>query len=225
MSGKDTTPPASFLDCPVCSQIDAVESSFSKYGWPDDDQSMSSAVNQLIPAEELTSSNENHHLQRCSLCGTFYRYDFSYEYLVNGSEDSATLLRLAPADARRYISDDDYDRRMQAVPAYLQYPDARLQRFGGACLVAHHLRNADLSAIQDFLLQAEPEAGKGAVVYLLNLIDNYSDLQTLREMAGLEPVLTHVIAELQMAPQESPRYDLGKVVGYLYKHLFPKPGR
>jgi hypothetical protein len=213
--------PARFVDCPICSQIDALETAFSKYGWPDHDLDMAAAVHQLIPAETLDTRTENHHLRVCPRCGTYYRYDITYEYLVNGSEDTTTLLRLAPADARRLLSDAEYALRMQQVALDLQHPDPRLRRFAGACLVSHHLHQADCPSAHTFLLAADSEAAKGAVVYLMNLVDNYAELLFFRQVDGLDRVLAEAAQTLKKEPENTPRHDLGILVGYLRGQLFP----
>lgn len=44
------------------------------------------------------------HLQQCPECKTCYLYQTDYEYLVNGSEDEETLIRLTPAEAEEYLN-------------------------------------------------------------------------------------------------------------------------
>ncbi len=88
-------PVRSFLHCEICSQLEDVETSFSKYGWPEMDRPLPPSAARLEVVEALTDYDpENHHIRRCRLCATRYQYDWSYDYLVNGSEDEERLARL-----------------------------------------------------------------------------------------------------------------------------------
>lgn len=86
-------------ECEICSKLRDVETSFSKWGWPEMDRPFPAEVGRLVAAEDASGEKENHHVKRCPICGTCYSYDFSYEYLVNGSEDEALLTRLTPEEA------------------------------------------------------------------------------------------------------------------------------
>ncbi len=46
-------------------------------------------------------------LKRCPECGTYYLWDFEYEYLVNGSEDDLNLTRLNKAEEKEWIEKID----------------------------------------------------------------------------------------------------------------------
>ncbi len=88
-----------YLTCEICSQLRDVETSFSKYGWPDMDRSLPPAAARLVPEGPTDSyESERHHFRRCPLCGTRYQYDLTYDYYVNGSEDEETLTRIFPPD-------------------------------------------------------------------------------------------------------------------------------
>ena len=56
---------------------------------------MPSAANKLkvVGAPFFTDSTSYSHtvLKQCPKCGTYYKWDFSYEFLVNGSENEITL--------------------------------------------------------------------------------------------------------------------------------------
>lgn len=88
-------------DCEICRELRDVETSFYKWGWDEQDRPLPPAASRLVPAEALDSyEKERHHLKRCPLCGTFYQYDWTYEYLSNGSEDEERLVRLEPDHLR-----------------------------------------------------------------------------------------------------------------------------
>lgn len=90
--------------CPICSQLKDVETSFYKYAAPQYDQPLPAAAAQLVMVKDLGLPDaENHHLRRCPHCGALYRYDASYEYHVNGSEDEEVLTRLAEPEAAAYF--------------------------------------------------------------------------------------------------------------------------
>jgi hypothetical protein len=81
--------------CTICSRLQDVETSFTKYGWEEQDRPLPPEAGLLEPVEALdTYDKERHHVRRCPLCGMLYQYDWTYEYLVNGSEDEETLTRL-----------------------------------------------------------------------------------------------------------------------------------
>ncbi len=54
-----------------------------------------------FPYVKADTSSGNACLRRCPACGAFFWWEFSYEYLVNGSEDEIVLTRLAPEDGRQ----------------------------------------------------------------------------------------------------------------------------
>jgi hypothetical protein len=81
--------------CEICSRLGQVETSYTKFGWEQDDRPLPPEASRLEPVEPLDSyEKERHHIRRCPLCGMLYQYDWTYEYLVNGSEDEEVLTRL-----------------------------------------------------------------------------------------------------------------------------------
>lgn len=44
-------------------------------------------------------------LKKCPECGTFYEWDYEYEYLAGGSEDDVTLTRLIDEEGQRREND------------------------------------------------------------------------------------------------------------------------
>ncbi len=103
METADASPrnPAS---CAICSQINEVESAGQKYGWPENDTFLPPASASLVEVRELTPvDSRTLHLWQCPCCGTCYLYKTDYEYLVNGTEDSQSLIRLTPEQAAFYL--------------------------------------------------------------------------------------------------------------------------
>ena len=85
-------------ECEICRELRDVETSYYKWGWDEQDRPLPPAAARLVPVEEVDSyEKERHHLKRCPLCGTLYQYDWTYEYLSNGSEDEERLVRLGRA--------------------------------------------------------------------------------------------------------------------------------
>lgn len=89
--------------CPICSQIQDVETSFYKYDWPDHDQPLPAAAASLVIIDVIGKDREKFHLRRCPSCATLYTYQFSSEYFMNGSEDEEVLTRLSHAEAQVYL--------------------------------------------------------------------------------------------------------------------------
>ena len=122
-------------DCEICSQLDEVETSFEKWGWEEQTRRLPPAAGRLIPVDALDSYDaERHHVERCPICGTFYRYDWTYEYLSNGSEDEETLTRLTPTEARQYLADGEYEALIAALRADLDASDERSRRYAARAL-------------------------------------------------------------------------------------------
>lgn len=100
--GKVPTPAA----CAICSQIKDFEVAGQKYGWPENDTSLPAAAASLVQVRELVPSDSRTlDLWRCPQCGTHYLYKTDYEYLVNGTEDEQSLIRLTPEQAAHYLTD------------------------------------------------------------------------------------------------------------------------
>lgn len=91
-------------NCVICAQLKDIETSFYKFAAPQYDQPLPPAAAQLVVVKDLTLQDaENHHVRCCPQCGTLYRYDVSYEYHVNGSEDEERLERMPAVEVVEYI--------------------------------------------------------------------------------------------------------------------------
>jgi hypothetical protein len=87
-------------NCPLCSQLKEVETSFYKYAAPNYDRPLPLAASRLtVLLAGEGEEQDKHHIRRCPLCATLYDYVMSYEYLCNGSEDEETLRRLTNDEA------------------------------------------------------------------------------------------------------------------------------
>lgn len=90
--------------CEICRSIPDRVSNTTKgdetYGEP-----LPAAVGKLLvvgaPYFDDDTSHSNRALHKCPLCGTFYWWEFAYEYLAGGSEDSTTFTRLDPETGAR----------------------------------------------------------------------------------------------------------------------------
>ncbi len=91
--------------CPICSKLRDVEWSTSKFGWEDYGASFPPEAGRLVPAEPIDSEDKRtRHVEVCPLCGTYYAYSYSYEYLADGSEDTHELRRISTEEALRRLA-------------------------------------------------------------------------------------------------------------------------
>jgi len=189
MSNTDSQPNHELnLDqCEICSELSGVERSFEKYGRPGDTQRLPSPASRLEPAESTEGyDNERHHVKRCPLCGTFYKYDLTYEYLVNGSEDEETLKRLTPTEARRFLDDATYNALLQKMEQNLNNPDVMVRRYAARSLTSHTLELGDIAKIRTYLAHTDAEVLRGALAFLWNCVDDH---YKIAEIAQLKDVL------------------------------------
>lgn len=91
--------------CPICGNLKDHETSWSKYGSPDDDRPLPSAAEKLtvLPLPDDTPV-EKRHLRRCPGCGAFFGYLQWHEYSINGTEDEEELVRLAPLEINEFLA-------------------------------------------------------------------------------------------------------------------------
>lgn len=191
MSNTDSQPNHELnLDqCEICSELSGVERSFEKYGWPGDTQRLPSPVSRLEPAESTEGyNNERHHVKRCPLCGTFYKYDLTYEYLVNGSEDEETLKRLTPTESRRFLDDKTYNALIRKMERNLTNPDVMARRHAGRSLISHYLELGDIAKMRTYLTaHTDTEVLRGGLAFLWNCED---DRYKIEEIGQLKDVIT-----------------------------------
>lgn len=84
--------------CEVCGELHECEQALWKSGDLVSGR-MPAAESRLdvvgSPFVKASTDTGNACLRRCPRCGTYYWWEFSYEYLVNGSEDEIRLTRLS----------------------------------------------------------------------------------------------------------------------------------
>lgn len=94
--------------CPTCGGVRGSATSFSKYGWPEQDTSTPVPASGLeivgAPLFDDTTSGSNFCVKRCSACGALFEWEHEYEFLAGGSEDTTTLTRLDERGARRVLA-------------------------------------------------------------------------------------------------------------------------
>ena len=91
--------------CGVCSSLSDLEKAYQKYGWEQDNTYLPAAAGHLKVVRDFRPySSRKLQLQQCPDCGTYYLYETDYEYLVNGSEDEESLMRLTLEQAAEYLS-------------------------------------------------------------------------------------------------------------------------
>jgi hypothetical protein len=97
-------PVPTWQSCPLCSDVPDRCRAF----WKGDDKvedTIPPAVAKLdivgAPFYDQDTSHSNWCLLRCPECGTYYDWDFEYEYLVNGSEDDMIVTRLSCEEGAR----------------------------------------------------------------------------------------------------------------------------
>lgn len=100
-----TEPPApKWQTCSLCRDIPDRCRAFWKGGDKTED-TIPPAVGKLAvvgaPFYDQETSHSNWCLLCCPECGTYYDWDFEYEYLVNGSEDDINVTRLSPEEGVR----------------------------------------------------------------------------------------------------------------------------
>jgi len=172
-------------DCEICSHLAEVETSYAKYGWEDHTRPLPPQAGRLTPVGDPGALNPEHHVRRCPLCGTLYRYDWSYEYLVNGSEDEEVLTRLTPDEARAWLTEAEYAALVACLPVWAAHPDAQTRHYAGKCLAAHWLACQDLAALRALLRHHDTRVAEGAVAHLARLTGEGPPSAALRQLQSV----------------------------------------
>lgn len=177
--------------CEICSALDEVETSFSKYGWDDMDRPLPPAAARLEFFKALDAYDaERHHIKRCPVCGIFYEYHLTYDYYVNGSEDEEALVRLTPAQVRDWSDEATYEFLMQQARAGLTDAQPLTRRYAAKCLVSHHMERGEMPLAATYLAHPDPDVVKGALFFLRKLAN---DGDRLPEIASFKEAVESLV--------------------------------
>lgn len=194
-------------DCEICSHLAEVETAFYKYGWDEMTRSLPAEAGRLIELKDAPDYKENDHLEQCPICKVYYRYRFTYEYLVNGSEDETTLTRLTPADVRMLLPDAEYERLIAIQRQCLEHPEASTRFYAARCIAAHYLAQNELAQVEALLMSANTPVVDGVLYFLIRQVVEHSRL--LAPTAWRE-ILSHLAA--------SPEQQIANRAAYLLKY-------
>lgn len=89
--------------CAICARLKNEERSFYKYDAPQYDNPLPGASQLLKPVPGVRGDRDDKdQIRVCPDCGQLYRYQASYEYHVNGSEDEELLTRLMEEETEEF---------------------------------------------------------------------------------------------------------------------------
>ncbi|HQE92991.1 MAG TPA: hypothetical protein PLH19_09170 [Anaerolineae bacterium] len=178
-------------ECEICSALDEVETSFSKYGWDDMDRPLPPAAARLEFFKALDAHDaERHHIKRCPVCGIFYEYRLTYDYYVNGSEDEEELVRLTPAQARDLMDEAIYAFLMDRMREGLTDARPLTRRYAAKCLVSYYMKRQEMALAGEVLAHPDPEVVKGALFFLRQLAN---DGDRLPEIASIKTTVEALV--------------------------------
>jgi hypothetical protein len=169
-------------DCEICSHLGDLETSFFKYAHEDMTELLPPEASRLLRLEGQVSDTDRRTFWRCPICGTFYLYKITYEYLVYGSEDEEELIRATPAQAKRFLSGQEYVDLIEWLRRCLQHPNVETRRFAAKCLASHHLERNEIAAIARYLRHPDQEVVLGAMIFLSQYVKERYEFSTLWEL-------------------------------------------
>ena len=163
-----TTPKAKrYLDCSICRTIpDRAQADWIRDELLGDPLPKAESRLMVVGAPFFVDRHSHSHscLKQCPECDTFYGWDFSYEYLVHGSEDEVVLTRLSDAEGQRRaravfttIEADETKFRAEAVPridTLLDSPDGKGVYGAAYFLQGGQMRGHDVSFAIHALVKA-----------------------------------------------------------------------
>lgn len=170
-------------DCEICRGLDEFQRALTKGG----------EVETAFPVQ--ASRLIDHEL--CPVCGTYYLYETSYEFIYGGSEDEEKLTRLTPTQAKARLPDDVYEAIIRWMPGNLTHPEAQTRRYAAKCMVSHHLARGEAAAIRPYLAHTDPSVVRGALEVLYHALNEGE-----YEGAELVPELHDAVALLESSPDE-----------------------
>lgn len=191
--------------CPVCSKLADVETSFVKVGHEDEARHLPPEAWKLVAFDAVKHYSVSHTFKVCPHCGIYYQYDFTYEYLVYGSEDEETLARLTPAEARRFMDAGTYAFRMACQARELASSEAVNRRFAARSMTTHFLERHETVYPWLYLQSQDGVTVSGAVVALWRFA---SEKRRLAELARLAAPLKVLAAQPEEEIARLARYIL-----------------
>ncbi len=124
-------------ECEVCRELGEVQTSFYKHGWPEQTRGLPVAAGRLVPDPDEEYGSRKTIIQRCPVCGMHYKYRLDYDYDVTGSEDEETLSRLTPVQARKQMSQQEYDWWMEHLEQDKDHPDEKTRLHARRAMADH----------------------------------------------------------------------------------------
>ncbi|MCW8133797.1 MAG: hypothetical protein KIS92_25850 [Planctomycetota bacterium] len=197
--------PITLADCEICSRLSDYESAFEKYADPSATRSWPPEGDRLAPVPEGPGAPTNHGFRRCPVCGMFYAWDYTYEYLANGSEDEWTLTRLTPGEARKFLSDAEYAARIARQQAEAASPEARNRHYAAQCLTVDGVLRASAEPASGFLRSGDEALRKGALAAARRIVDHDAYHAGLTPLA---PALRELLDAKDAADASMARYVL-----------------
>ncbi len=175
-------------DCELCSRLGDLETSFSRCGHEDEATAMPPEAYRMVELKPVklneipTRIRGTYTFKRCPVCGTFYRYKSTYEYLVYGSEDEEEQVRCPAVFALRFLTDAQYDEFMEWMRAGLSHPNALTRNYAGKCLIAHHLERHEMDEVVGYLAHADPDVLMGAFFWVTHLVFEHTQMKEFWEI-------------------------------------------
>lgn len=161
----------SLADCEICSRLNDYECAFEKHADPSATRDWPPEGNRLVPVPEGPGAPTNHGFRCCPVCGMFYAWDYTYEYLANGSEDEWTLTRLTPGEARKFLSDAEYAALMVRHQALASSPEVKNRHYAAQCLTVDGVLRASAEPALGFLRSGDEALRKGTLAAARRLVD------------------------------------------------------
>lgn len=176
-------------DCSICIRLADVETSFVKVGHEDEVRHLPPEAWKLVAFDAVKHYSASHTFKVCPHCGIYYQYDFTYEFLVYGSEDEETLARLTPTEARRFMDAGTYAFRMACQARELASAEAVNRHFAARSLTTHFLERHETVYPWMYLQSRDDATVRGAVVALWRFASEKRRLPELARLAVLLKVL------------------------------------
>ncbi len=158
-------------ECEICRHLDDYETSFTKYAHEDETELLPAEAARLarLPGSRV-SETDRRVFWRCPVCGTFYLYKTTYEFLTTGSEDEEELERATPTQARRFLTAKAYGELIEWMIVNLEHSNPLTRSYAAKCLVSHHLERQEMTAIAQYLRDENDDVVHGALLCLSQFI-------------------------------------------------------